>query len=1528
MIADNVGNREAGSITAPYPRDFYDAPYDQGSCGVGFVARIDGRPYHTVIDDAIKILVNLEHRGPVDFNSTGGDGAGLLIQLPNEFFQRECPGSGLDIPEKGNYAVGMIFLPSDDELGAACAAVCERACIQEGAEVIGWRDVPVCPDCLSGRTRRTQPRIRQLFIARNTIPIDDFERKLYVIRRLMENEITRTVRLESGQFYIASMSTRTIVYKGMLSGRLLPGFYLDLHDREFTSAFAIVHQRYSTNNMPTWHLAQPMRFVAHNGAINTLSGNINHMKIREPLLSSPLFGDDIEKIKPVIGEEGSDTSAFDNVLELLVQAGRSLPHGVMMMIPQAWGYKFFMSDDRRAFYEYHAAVMEPWDGPAVMVFTDGRYVGATLDRNGLRTARYTITLDGIVVLASEAGVLDFPSDQVRAHGRLQPGKMFLVDLEQNRVVPDTIIKATICRQKPYRHWVQDNRIELRGFLEPTSIPSEDPEILRRKQHAFGYTDEELKMVEIPMLWGQEAIGSMGNDTPLAVLSSRPRLLFSYFKQLFSQVISPPIDPLREELVMSLMNFTGRKRNPLDEIPENSRRLKLPHPILTPENMERLRKAHHPEIVVREIDMLFPADGDGHALGESLESVFKLAERYIREEGATFIILTDRNMDSSRAPIPSLLATAGLHHYLVRHRLRGQVGIIVESGEVRETMHFAILIGYGANAICPHVALSTVRELAETGMYEKSVTGDEATDSFITAIKKGLLKTLSRVGISTVRSYTGSQMFEAVGIGREVIEAYFCGTVSRIGGIGLDEIARETSERHRKAFPKAGKSPNLLDVGGDYQTRFRGEKHLWSPEAICMLHRAVRTNDYCLFKEFSGLIGSRPEGYFTVRSLMRFRQRDPVPVEEVEPVSEIIGRFSSSAMSFGALSRQAHETIAIAMNRLGCRSNTGEGGEDPARSVPGQDGENRRSATRQIASGRFGVTTEYIVNADELQIKISQGAKPGEGGQLPGHKVNVEIARVRHTTPGVTLISPPPHHDAYSIEDLAQLVYDLRTVNPRARISVKLVSEAGVGNAAAGVAKSLADVVLICGHGGGTGASPLSSIMHTGVPWELGLAEAQHALVRNGLRDRIRIQVDGQLNTGLDCTIASLLGADEFGFGTVILVALGCVMLRKCHLNTCSVGIATQDPRLTVNFSGKPEYIERLMHFIAMELREYMAMLGFRTLDEMRGHAEVLEMIPDIGHGKAHGLDLSQVLTPSGSGDRIQPLPAVNTEVGFPSVFERSVINMAGPALESRELVHIAMPVRNTNRSVGSGLSGEIVRRYGPEGLPPDTIRIFLKGTAGQSLGAFLAPGISMRIEGNANDYLGKGMTGGRIVLTPPLNVTFRPWENVIVGNTVLYGATGGEVFIYGIAGERFAVRNSGAVAVVEGIGEHGCEYMTGGVVVVLGPTGNNFAAGMSGGIAYVYNESELFESRCNLDMIDLESVWADEDVKRLRCLIETYFTVTDSVTAGRILENWESTLPLFIKVMPIDYRMSLERMRLSERAENETLSATEEVFHG
>jgi glutamate synthase (NADPH/NADH) large chain len=1507
-------------------QDLYDPAFEHDSCGIGFVVRIDGEPGHTIVENGIQVLVNLEHRGAVGGDKSTGDGAGLLTQIPDTFFRRKC--RGFKLPKVSEYGVGMVFLPADALLARRCRSIFEKTIKQEGGQVIGWRQVPVDNSHLGHLACSTEPQVFQLFVGRNQIPSESFERKLYVIRRLVEKEVSSWKDVDTSQFYVTSLSSRTVIYKGLLTGTQLPQFYPDLRDSRFMSAYALVHQRYSTNTLPSWNLAQPFRYVAHNGEINTLRGNINRMRARETTMQSPLFKEDIEKIKPVVIEGGSDSAIFDNVLELLVMAGRSIPHAMMMMVPEACSPDILMSEDKRAFYEFHSAIMEPWDGPAALVFTDGRYIGGTLDRNGLRPARYTITRDGIIVMASETGVLEFPGYQIRSRGRLQPGKMFLVDLKQNRIVPDNEIKAKISRQSPYRRWIKEKRIELRGFYMPSRIPSIEEDVLVQKQHIFGYNDEELRMVVSPMASrGQEAIGSMGNDTALAVLSQRPQLLFAYFKQLFAQVTNPPIDPLREELVMTLDSFLGRESNFLEETASQYRGFKLPHPVMSIRDMVRLREANHPEIVMHELDMLFPAQGNGNNLKKALDDLFSQAESAIAK-GATLLVLTDRNVDEAHTPIPSLLASSGLHHYLIKKGKRSGAGIIVETGEAREVMHFALLVGYGVDAVCPTIAFHTVRHMAESGMLEKEKTPENAMDAYITAIKKGLLKTMSRMGISTLHSFFGAQIFEAVGLNQKLVDTYFCGTASRVGGAGLDEIAREAKLRHQKGYPETGKPDKLLDVGGAYHVRVNGEKHIWSPEAIYKLQQAVRTNDYTAFKAYTSACEETSRRRATLRSLFSFKKCQPVPIEEVEPIESIVKRFVTAAMSFGSISREAHETIAIAMNRLGGKSNSGEGGEDPQRTIPLSNGDSKRSAIKQVASGRFGVTTEYLVHADEIQIKMAQGAKPGEGGQLPGHKVSEEIARVRHTTPGVTLISPPPHHDIYSIEDLAQLIYDLKSVNPKADVSVKLVSEVGVGTIASGVAKAKADAVLISGHDGGTGASPLTAIKHAGLPWELGLSETQQSLIVNHLRDRIRIQVDGQMKTGRDLAIAALLGAEEFGFGTAVLISLGCVMMRKCHLNTCPVGVATQDPNLRSRFRGKPEHVEHFLKFVAQEFREYMANLGFRTVDDMVGRVDVLNFKKAVDHWKAKNLDLSPILH-SWNHDKTINLHCVRKQDPNETTdLDQMITEQVQPVFSEKKKVHITMPVRNVHRTIGARLSGEVVRRFGPDGLPEDHIQLDLKGSAGQSLGAFLAPGITIRVEGDANDYLGKCMSGGKIILIPPEDATFRSHQNVIVGNVVLYGATGGEVYIKGMAGERFGVRNSGARAVVEGVGDHGCEYMTGGVVVVIGPTGNNFAAGMSGGIAYVYDRSQLFDTRCNLDMVDLESVWSKEDRVQLKTMLENHLAYTNSERARMLLQNWESHLPLFVKVMPIDYRQVLERMRLKEDADTETVSATEEVFPG
>ena len=1535
----------------PQQRGLYDPKNEHDNCGTGFVAKLDGKPSHQLVLDAVQVLINLEHRGAVGGDERTGDGAGILINMPDEFFRRVCKDKKIKLPRPGNYGVAMLFLPMETKAANKCKRAFKKSVENNGCELLEWRDVPICSDDLGKLSLDIMPKIEQAFVKKGSkIKTEDFERKLYVIRRELESEVAKWKGDDFSQFYVPSLSSKTIVYKGLLTGVQLNTFFKDVHEKDFTCSFGIVHQRFSTNTLPVWSLAQPFRCVAHNGEINTLRGNINNMRGRESNFSSGLFGDDIKKIVPVIDENGSDSAIFDNSLELLMMSGRSLPHSAMMMVPEAWGTKYQMSADKRAFYEYHSTIMEPWDGPAVLVFTDGRYIGATLDRNGLRPARYTISRDGLVVLSSETGVIDIPPDQILKRGRLQAGKMFLVDMEQHRIVSDKEIKSRISRQQPYRHWVNKNSILLRGLFDPSEPPKNEPQKLHIKQHAFGYTEEELKMILNPMAAnGQEGTGSMGNDAALAALSNKPRLLFDYFHQLFAQVTNPAIDPLREELVMSLMCFIGREKNLLEETPEHCRRLKLFHPILTSEDLNKIHNSEDPNIIAKKIDIFFPAGGTGEELEKALHDVFKQAEKHIAD-GATILVLTDRNISSEKTNIPSLLATAGLHHHLIKKGLRSSVSIIVKTGEAREINHFALLIGFGASAICPNVAFLTVIDMAESGMLSRAVSREAAVDNYITAIKKGLLKTLSRMGISTIRSYRCAQIFEAVGLSEEVTEKYFTGTASRIGGISLDVIAKEANARHYKAFPKRGTPDKILQCGGEYSVRAFGERHLWTPEAVYKLQQAVRTGDYKIFKEYTELINGQSKSRATLRSLFNFKKgkRKAIPISKVEPVEEITKRFATAAMSFGSISKEAHEAMAIAMNRIGGRSNSGEGGEDPARFTPMPNGDSKLSRTKQVASGRFGVTINYLTHADELQIKVAQGAKPGEGGQLPGHKVSPEIAKVRHTTPGVTLISPPPHHDIYSIEDLAQLIYDLRCSNPSARITVKLVSEVGVGTIAAGVAKAKADMVLISGFDGGTGASPLTSIKHCGLPWELGLAETQQSLINNHLRDKIRVQTDGQLKTGRDLAIAALMGAEEYGFGTTCLACLGCVIMRKCHLNTCPVGIATQDPKLRARFTGKADYVVNFLQFIAQELREIMAELGFKTLDEMIGKVELLEFQPAIDHWKTHGLDLTPLLTKplnkkaalicnekkteafrtiqNNKNEKLENIDTSNEAVMKSKVLDKILVKLAQPAIQEAKPVTINLPIRNVHRTVGTTLSSVITKKYGEKGLPENRIQINFKGSAGQSLGAFLAPGITIRVEGDVNDYTGKGLSGGKIIIVPPRESTFKPHHNVIIGNVVLYGATEGEIYINGTAAERFAIRNSGATAVVEGVGDHGCEYMTGGTVVVLGKTGINFAAGMSGGTAYIFDKNEMFGSLCNLDMVDLEYVWTDEDKSILKNLIEKHYKYTNSTRAKSILDDWANSFPLFVKVMPIEYKRVLERMKMDEHRDNETVPATEEVY--
>jgi len=1511
-------------------RGLYDPQWEHDSCGIGAVVNISGQREHRIVEYAKQVLLNLQHRGASGADETTGDGAGILLQLPHRFFAEEAKRRKIALPAPGQYAVGMLFLPREEKLRQWCESLLGQTIREGGFEVLGWRDVPTCNRRLGQIARSAEPVIRQLWIDGQGLAEEEWERRLFLVRKRAERRIWRELGAQAeDSFYVVSMSCRTITYKGMFLAWQLFDYYPDLADPRMETALAIVHQRYSTNTFPCWRLAQPFRMIAHNGEINTLRGNINRIRSYEKIMSSPLLGERLEEIFPIIDPGGSDSSAFDNTLELLVRAGRSVPHALMMMVPEPFGERYHMSTDRRAFYEYHAAIMEPWDGPAAILFTDGRLVGGTLDRNGLRPCRYVVTQDGLAVLASEVGVIEFPPEQIRQKGRLQPGRMFLVDTQQGRILRDNEIKSAIIRQKPYRRWLEENRIELRGLFQPTrTLASSDPERLLERLRAFGYTREEMRMILAPMARdGQEPVGSMGTDTPLAVLSDRPELLFHYFKQLFAQVTNPPIDPLREGLVMSLMSFTGKQQNLLDETPLHCRQLKLPHPILTPQDMERLRAANRPDFKAAVLDILFPADASApaQALEQALENLLAQAEQAIRD-GASLLILSDRRMSAQQAAIPSLLAVSAMHHGLLERRLRHEVGLVVESGEPREVMHFCLLCGYGANAIHPYLAFEALAKLQADGDLPPNVELGQLVDQYITAVKKGILKTMSKMGISTLRSYHGAQQFEAIGLDRSVIDRYFPGTASRIGGADLDALAQETLRRHQEAFQPRPPAALPLDYGGDYHFRHDGQRHLWNPTTVTRLQHAVIDNDPAAYAEYARAINDQSRALYTLRGLFEFTPGDPVPLEEVEPATEIVKRFFTGAMSHGSISKEAHETLALAMNRLGSMSNTGEGGEDPARYRPLPEGDSLNCGIKQVASARFGVTIEYLSQARILQIKIAQGAKPGEGGQLPGHKVTEEIARLRHATPGVTLISPPPHHDIYSIEDLAQLIYDLKAANPDAFVSVKLVAEVGVGAVAAGVAKANADEVLISGYDGGTGASPWSSIKHAGIPWEIGLAETQQTLVRNGLRDRIYVQVDGQMRTGRDVVIGALLGAERFGFGTSALVSLGCILMRKCHLGTCPVGIATQDPKLRKRFAGKPEYVIRFLLFVAEEVRQLMAQLGFRRFDEMIGRVDRLWCRRAIEHWKAKGLDLSAIFAPpenpSGcSLRRTRPQTDLHQDH-----LDRIILPLVAPALERQEPVRLEMPIRNVHRAVGATLSHQVVRKYGAKGLPDGTIEITFRGSAGQSFGAFLAPGITLRLIGDANDYLGKGLSGGRIVVQTPPGSSFDPKENVIAGNTLLYGATSGEVFINGLVGERFAVRNSGAVAVVEGVGDHACEYMTGGLVVVLGQTGRNFAAGMSGGIAYVLDEHQLFDTLCNLDMVDIESLWTQEDLQTLHALIQRHYQWTGSRQAQRILDNWAEMSGKFVKVMPIDYRKALQRQREQERVRQDGVPATEEVF--
>ena len=1512
-----MNHRERTSTGLPPAQGFYDPRNEHDACGMGFVASLRGEKSHSIIDKGLEILINLAHRGACGCDPETGDGAGITIQIPHAFFARECPLSGFTLPESGEYAVGMVFLPVDTHPRMQCEGILERIVREEGLSVLGWRDTPVDETAIGRIARGSQPYIEQIFIARPaTMDQDAFERKLYVVRKRTECEISAAEEDWKDWFYLPSLSSRTIVYKGLLIAPQLAKFYPELADPDVTSALCLVHQRFSTNTFPSWQLAHPFRYVAHNGEINTLRGNASWMHARQSILASPLFGDDIKKLFPIIAPDSSDSAAFDCALELLVQAGRSLPHAMAILIPEAWTGNPHMNSEKRAFYEYHASLMEPWDGPAAIAFTDGRLIGATLDRNGLRPGRYMITEDDLVVLASETGVLDVPPERVKRKGRLQPGKMFVVDTVSGRIVTDKEIKQSLSARQPYGEWLEQNQITLSQLPEPTRLHASDRSTLLRRQRAFGYTDEDLRMILDPMgNKGEEPVGSMGTDTPLACLSDRPQLLFNYFRQLFAQVTNPPIDPIREEMVMSLTSFIGTERNILEETPLNCHTLKLPQPVLSNRDLEKLRRLSYGDLLATTLSTGFRVKEGTEGLKRSLEELCRRASLSVKS-GYTLLILSDRGLDEQYAPIPSLLALAAVHNLLIREETRTQVALIVESGEPREVMHFALLIGYGASAINPYLAIESLEERAQTGYLDDGITPELAVKNFTKAINKGLLKTFSKMGISTLQSYRGAQAFEAIGLNRELVDSHFAGTVSRIEGVGLDVIAAEAALRHEFAFRTPREFESELSSGGAYHYRVDGEYYLLNPQTISKLQHAVRASDAKTFQEYTDLIDSENRELCTLRGLLKLKtSATPVPIGDVEPAQAIVKRFATGAMSFGSISKEAHETLAIAMNRIGGKSNTGEGGEDENRFKPDATGDLRRSAVKQVASARFGVTTNYLVNADELQIKMAQGAKPGEGGQLPGHKVDEVIARLRHSTPGVGLISPPPHHDIYSIEDLAQLIYDLKNVNPQARISVKLVAEVGVGTVAAGVAKAHADVVLISGDSGGTGASPLSSIKHAGIPWELGLAETQQTLLLNDLRSRIRVQTDGKLQTGRDVVIAALLGAEEFGFATTPLIAMGCVMMRKCHLNTCSVGIATQDPVLRQRFQGQPEHVINFFFFLAEQVRQYMAQLGFRTFDEMVGRVDLLDARLASDHWKAHGLDLSSILYAPTLPGRVARRCVKAQEHGLEDALDHFLVAHTREAVEHGQPVQLGpLPIRNVHRTVGAMLSGDIARRYGSAGLPEDTIRLNFQGSAGQSFGAFLANGITLTLEGDANDYTGKGLSGGRIIIHPPKISPLIPEENIIVGNVVLYGATSGEAFFSGVAGERFAVRNSGATAVVEGLGDHGCEYMTNGTVVVLGACGRNFAAGMSGGLAYVYDEkSDFTQKRCNTASVDLDPLEV-EDEELLRRLVSKHMALTGSSRARWILQHWSEALPRFVKVFPHEYKRVLATNRVAPSA--------------
>ncbi len=1526
-VTNAHGRKSIAQYGLPKAHGLYNPENEHDACGVGFVANIKGERSRQILDDADRILLHMTHRGACGCEENTGDGAGMLTALPYEFLEKVAPEAGIELPERGRYAAGVVFLPTDEGERTECKRMIAEIVAEQGQQLLGWRDVPQDPDGANiGPTARdAEPEIEMIFVgAADGLDDAGFERQCFLIRKWISRRIREESELAQRlMFYVCSLSPKILIYKGMLMPSQLMPYFADLRDPDYTSHLAMVHSRFSTNTFPTWDRAQPCRMMAHNGEINTVRGNANWMTARQGLMESELWKDDLRKLFPVIEAQGSDSNRFDNALEMLYHSGRELHEAVLMMIPEAWQNHATMPEEKRAFYEYNSALQEPWDGPASVSFTDGKYIGAVLDRNGLRPSRYYVTHDDRVVMASEVGVLDIEPENVKIKGRLQPGRMFLVDFEQGRLIPDEEIKHAVASERPYGEWLREQRIEL-SELPHENVPEQpDTEFLLDHLQAFGYTIETLKFMLIPLVnVKKDPLGSMGDDAALACLSDQPRMLYDYFKQLFAQVTNPPIDAIREEVIMSLECYIGPEGNLLDVTPEHCHRLRIPHPILTNEELTALKELDHRGWKSKTIDITWPRSEGADGMLRALDRIRDEARQAI-QDGFSLIILSDRAVSHDLVAVPTLLACGTVHHHLVAHEERTKVGIVLESGEAREVHHHCCLVGYGADAINPYMAWEALIQSRRDGILDEKWVDEKIVSAYRKGVAKGMLKVMGKMGISTLASYKGAQIFEAVGLNEDVIKTAFVGTASRIKGVGLEVIADESLRRHAIGFPERDQTKlPLLPNPGLYAYRKTGEKHAWNPHTIAAIQTAARTNDATAYHRFSQAVNEEANRNCTLRGLLKFKPGNAIPIEDVEPASEIVKRFCTGAMSYGSISAESHETLAIAMNRLGGKSNTGEGGEDYNRFTPMPNGDSKRSAIKQIASGRFGVTAYYLTNADELQIKIAQGAKPGEGGELPGFKVNRIIAATRHSTPGVGLISPPPHHDIYSIEDLAQLIFDLKNANPSARISVKLVSEVGVGTIAAGVAKGHADNILISGCEGGTGASPLTSIKHAGLPWELGISETHQTLVMNDLRSRVRLQTDGQLKTGRDIAIATLLGAEEYGFATAPLITMGCIMMRKCHLNTCPVGIATQDPVLRKKFSGKPEHVVNYLFMVAEECRQIMAELGFRTINEMVGRVDMLEADDAIEHWKAKGLDLTPILTAAlKPHENVQTYCTISQNHGLDEVLDNKLIEKAWTAIHEGTPVRFSMPIENIDRAFGTMLSHHVAKKWEARGLPDDTIHIDVTGSAGQSFGAWLAPGVTLELEGDANDYVGKGLSGGKIIIAPPKNSGFVPEENILIGNVALYGAVMGEAYFRGMAAERFCVRNSGAKAVVEGVGDHGCEYMTGGRAVVLGPTGRNFAAGMSGGIAYIYDPQEQFRVNCNLEMVELERLEEDADIVELKELVENHAKYTGSTVAQRILENWQEAVSQFVKVMPTDYKRALQEMA-AQAAGQQTEMAT------